>query len=245
MVAVPHGEEHHGEALRAVPGIEGRRVRQGAEGLRHTALPLLVQEPAPEVSGVLHQVKVIERLQGGLVLRQRLDDRHCRIVGADHHMGQFHTGVLPHRHPGRDAAEHGPLRGADEGGGPRLIVVLLQIHHAHQPPAHLAGRQCALHIDEGGGAGPEDPVPQIAAHGIGHIHDIRLHVGSVQRALRQDEVEGGGRGPYEPLHPLPVFRLGGVLITGHHRPFFQVAALREQDIGRVKAQAPKTLVHRG
>ncbi len=75
-------------------------------------------------------------------------------------------------------------------GGARLIVVLLQVHHAHQSSAELSVVQGALYIDHGLGQKGEAILPEVVGHGVVHIHDVCLHVRTVQTALRQDEPQG-------------------------------------------------------
>ena len=160
-------------------------------------------------------------------------------------MGQLDGGVFPHRHAGGNAGHHHPLGSLDCGGGARLVVVGLQVCHAHQTPADLAAVQGALHIDQGVGVLLKAALPKIAAHGVVDLHDVGLHAGALQTALRQDQPQSG-RGPAHPLlHPLPVFGLGGVLVAGHHRPQGQVAVPGQKNVRRLKGQAVKNIVHGG
>ena len=235
VVAVPHGEQEDGQVLHQVIAVaEGGGVGQGGQSGVHLLLLLSGQPPAPEVPPLLHELEVVQGLHLVGVLRQGLDHRPVRVVGQEHHVGQLDGGVLPHRHTGRDAGEDGPLGGPDGGAGAGLVVVLLQVHHADEPPAHRPAVQGALHIEEAVRVLLEAALPEIAAHGGVDLHDVGLHVGALQAALRQDQPQGGG-GPAHPLlHPLPVLRLGGVLVTGHHAPQAQVAVPGEQDVRRAE-----------
>lgn len=130
-----------------------------------------------------------------------------RIVGQQQGVGELQRGVLPQRHPGREPVEVYPLGGAHRRTGVLLIVVGLQIHRTQQATAHRAALQCPLHIDHGGGQPAEALLPQIVGHGIVDLHDVGLHIGTVQTALGEDQPQGGGSAAYKFLHPLPVLRL--------------------------------------
>ena len=158
-------------------------------------------------------------------------------------MGQLDGGVFPHRHPGGDPGHDHPLRGPDAGVGAWLVVVVLEIRHAHQAPADLAAVEDALHVDHGPGQGFEPPLPDVPGHGGVDVHDVHLHLGAVQAALGQDEPQGGGGAAHPLLHPLPILGLGGVLVAGHHRPLVVVAVLGQEDIGGAEGEVVKGSVH--
>ena len=158
-------------------------------------------------------------------------------------MGQLQRGVFTHPDTGRDAGKHRILGGADGGGGPRLIVVSVQVHHADEPPAHRAAAEGALHVEQALGMLRKDPAAQIAGHGIVDLHDVGLHTGAVQAAFGQDEPQGGGIFPHPVLHPLPVLRLGRILVAGHDAPQSEVAVLGQEDICRLERQAVKGMCH--
>ena len=61
-------------------------------------------------------------------------------------------------------------------------------------------------------------LPEVAAHGVVDLHDVGLHIGPLQAALRQDEPQSGGGAAHIFCYPLPVFRLRGILVAGHHAP---------------------------
>ena len=243
VVAVPHGEEEHRLVRGAVLFAEGGGVGQPAQGRGRQGHALPVQPPAGDVAPPLHEVEVVDLLHLRLPGGEGLDHRLLRVVGQEHHVGQLQGGVLAHRHPGRDAGEDGPLGGPHRGGGAGLVVVLLQIHHAHQAPPQPQVVQPPLHIDQGGGQQAEPVLPQVAGHGVVDVHDVGLHAGAVQAALRQDQPQGGGGGAHILLHPLPVLRLGGVLVAGHHRPLAVLAVPGQQDVRRAEGQAVKQIFH--
>ena len=153
-----------------------------------------------------------------------------RIIGQQQRVGELQRGVLPQGHPGREPVEIHPLRGPHRRAGVLLIVVGLQIHRTQQAPPHLTAPQRPLHIDHGGGQPAETLLPQIVGHGIVDLHDVRLHIGPVQTTLREDQPQGGGGAAHKVLHPLPVFRLRGVLIAGHHRPFMLGTVPGQQNV---------------
>ena len=180
VVAVAHGEQQHaGVGGGVIPGAEGLRVGQTAQGVGHLGHLGLGQLPAPDVAAVLHQLKVIEGGHVPGVGGQRLDDRLVRVIGQQHDVGQLDGGVLPHGHPGRDAGEDRPLGGPDGGGGAGFVVILLQVHHANEAPAGLAAAEGTLHIEQAAGIEGEAAIPQIAAHGVVDFGDVGLHVGTL------------------------------------------------------------------
>ena len=243
VVAVPYGEEEHRLVLHAVAGAEGRRIGQLPEGGGHQGHALPVQPPAGDVAAPLHEVEVVHLfhliLAGGEGLKHRL----FRVVGQQHHVGQLQGGVLAHRHPGRNAGHDGALGGPHLGLRAGLVVVLLQIHHAHQAPAQAQVVQPPLHIDQAGGQGAEPLLPQVAGHGVVDLHDVGLHAWAVQAALGQDQAQGGWGGAHQLLHLLPVLRLGGVLVAGHHRPLGVITVLWQEDVRRAEGQAVKRVAH--
>ena len=243
VVAVPHGEEEHRLVRGAVLGAEGGGVGQLLQGGGHQGHALLIQPPAGDVAAPLHEIEVIHLFHPALTPGQGLDHGPARVVGQKHDMGQLQGRVLAHRHPGRDAGHDRALGGPHQSGGAGLVIVLFQIHHTHQAPAQPQVVQPPLHVDQGGGQGLEPLLPQVAGHGVVDLHDVGLHVGAVQAALRQDQPQGGGGGAHMLLHPLPVLRLGGVLVAGHHRPFGIFTRLGQQDVGRQEGQAVKQVRH--
>ena len=154
-------------------------------------------------------------------------------------MGQLNGGVFPHRHPGRDAGEDGTLGGPHQTLSSRLVVVLLQIHHAHQAPAHLSALQNALHIEQGVGVADKAALPEVAAHGVVDLHDVGLHIGTLQAALRQNEPQSRGGAAHILCYPLPVFRLRGILVAGHHAPLGVFTVLGQQNVRGTEGQGFK------
>ena len=195
------------------------------------------------MAAVLHQVEVIQLLHGIGCRRQRLDDGLIGIVYQQHHMGQLDGSVTAHLGTGRDAFQHCPLGGTDQGAGAGGEVVGVQIHHADEAMADASVGLLALHIDQGILQRPEYAVLQILLHGGVDAGDVLVHVGGLEVGLRQDQPQGGRGLAHLLLHRLPVFRLGGELVTGHHSPLGHVLILGQQDICWIKAQLFKGLVH--
>ena len=75
--------------------------------------------------------------------------------------------------------------------------------------------------------------------GIVDLHDVGLHIGALQTALRQDQPQGGGGPAHVFLHPLPVLRLGGVLVAGHHAPLGVFTVLGQKDVRRAEGEGFK------
>ena len=171
VVPVSHSEQEDRLVLGPVAGVEGGGISQSLEGAGHGGELLPPQLPTGQVAAPLHQIEVIDLLHARLLPGQGLDDGALRIVSEEHDVRQLNGGVLPHRHSGRDTGEDGALGGPHLGRGARLIVVLLQVHHAHQSSAELSVVQAALYIDHGLGQKGKPLLPQIAGHGVVDLHD--------------------------------------------------------------------------
>ena len=93
-----------------------------------------------------------------------------------------------------------------------------------------------LDIKEGVLQGFKEAVRQVFAHGGVDGGNALLHVRGVQPRLGENEPQGGGGVPYQGLHRLPVLRLGGELVAGHHGPAGHVRALLgQEDVGGIEA----------
>ena len=243
VVAVAHREQQRCRVLQAVLFLHGLRRAHSRQGVRHGVHLGVRQLPALQVPAALLQVKVIQLLHLPAGGGQGLNNRAVRVVDQQHHVGQLNGGVLPYPYPGWDAGEHRPLRGPDQGAGAGGEVILVQIHHADEAVAHLAVGLRALNIEQGPRQGLKDALRQIAVHSAVDVRDMGVHIRVVQLGLRQDQPEGGRRVPHSLLHRLPILRLGGELVAGHHGPLGHVRILGQQDIRRVKAQLLEFLVH--
>ena len=243
MVAVAHGEQQRRRVLQAVFLLHGLRRTHGRQGVRHRVHLFRRQLPTLQVAAALLEVEVVQLLHAVRPGGQGLDDGPVRVVDQQHHVGQLDGGVLPDPHPGRDTGEHRPLRGPDQGAGAGGEIVLVQVHHADEAMADLAVGLGPLDIEQGLRQGLEHARGQIPVHGAVDGRDVIVHVRVVQPGLRQDQPEGGGCVPHRVLHRLPVLRLGGELVAGHHGPLRHVRVLGQQDVRGIKAQFPEFLVH--
>ena len=160
-------------------------------------------------------------------------------------MGQLQRRVLPHPDTGRNPFQHRPLRCPDQCAGAGGKIVLFQINAANQPVPHPVVGLRALQIDQAVRQRLEYTVCQIALHGCVDARNAAVDLRTVQIGLRQHQPQSGGRISHNFFRIFPVFRLGGKLITGHHRPFFHFAHLRQQNIRRKKGGLFKSLVHAG
>ena len=137
MITVPHSEEHD-RRVGMIPGAETVGVGQTGHGLRRLVELSRSKAPAGHPATLLHEREVIERFHLVLLGGEGLDDSAAGIIAQQHGMGQLDGGVLPHGHPGRDAGEDYSFRGPDRSAGAGLVIILLQIYHAHQASAHPA-----------------------------------------------------------------------------------------------------------
>ena len=235
MVAVAHGEQQRRRVLQAVLALHGLRRAQGGQCVRNSVHLLRCELPALQAAAPLLEVEVVELLHGAGAGGQRLDDGAVRVVDQQHHMGQLDGGVLPDPHPGRDAGEDRPLRGPDQGAGAGGEVILVQVHHADEAVADLAVGLGTLDVEQGVRQRLEHALIQIRLHGAVDGRDMAVHIRVVQLRLRQDQPEGGGGVSHRVLHRLPVLRLGGELVAGHHGPLRHVRVLRAAGCPRDKS----------
>ena len=243
VVAVAHGEQQRRRAAHTVLLLHLRIGAQAHQSLRHAVHLAVRQLPALQMAAALLQVKVVQLLHVAAGGSQGFDDGFIRVVDQQHDVGKLYGSVLPHLHPGRDAGEDRPLRGPDQCAGAGGEVILVQVHHTDEAVADLAVGLGALDVDEGAGQGLEHAVVQILLHGRVDGGDIAVHIGAVELSLRQDQPQGGGSVPDGVLHRLPVFRLRGELVAGHHGPLGHVRVLGQQDVRGVKAKLVEFLVH--
>ena len=243
MVAIAHGEQqgrYAGDTVLLLHSLVGGQALQR----RGHGVDLLVgQLVAGDVSAVLHQVEVVELLHGGGCGGQGLDDGLIGVIDQQHDVGQLNGGVAADAGTGRDTIQHGALGGADQRTGAGGEVVGVQIHHADKAVADAAVGLLALDVDQGIGECLEHAVCHVLAHGGVDIVDVLIHVGGLQVGFRQDETQRGGGIAHLLLYRLPVLRLRGELVAGHHGPLGHVLSLGQQDVGGIKAQLFKFLVH--
>ena len=158
-------------------------------------------------------------------------------------MGQLDGGVAADAGAGRNTIQHRTLGGADQRAGAGGEVVSVQIHHADKAVADASVGLLALDVNQGVGQRFKHAVGHVLAHGGVDIVNVLVHVGGLQIGLGQDETQRGGCVAHLLLHRLPVLRLGGELVAGHHGPLGHVLLLGQQDVGGIKAQLFKFLVH--
>ena len=243
VVAIAHGEQqrrHAGDVVLLLHGLVGG---QALQRVGHGVDLLVGQLEAADVTAVLHQVEVIDLLHTAGSGGQRLDDGLFGVVDEQHDVGQLDGGVAAHLGPGRDAVQHRALGGADQRARAGGKVISVQVHHADKAVADLAVGLLALDIDQAVGQRFKHAVGQVLAHGGVDVSDQLVHIGGFQIGFRQDQAQRGGGVAHLLLHRLPVLRLRGKLVAGHHGPLGHILALGQQDVGGIKAQLLKLLVH--
>ena len=243
MVAVAYGEEQGRRAGEVVFGHLGLGGAQAGEGVGHGVDLLFGQAVALDMAAVLHQIEIIDHVHGVRRSGEGFDDGLLRVVDEEHDVRQLNGGVAADPGPGRDALLDGGLGGTDEGAAAGGEVVGVQVHHPHQAVADAAVGLLALHIDEGGGQRLKDALIQIVRHGGVDVGDELVHIGGLQIGLRQNEAQRGGGVAHLLLHRLPVLRLGGELIAGHHGPLGHILPLGQQNVGGIKTQLVEFRFH--
>ena len=190
VVAVPHGKEHGGPPRGIIPQGKGRRISQRSQILRQAAHLTLGQTVSGDVSPLFHQVKVVEQFHFRRLRGVMLNYFTAWIIQQQHHMGQLQRSMPPHRHPGRDALQHGALRGTDQAVRAGAVIISFQIHLPHNAPAQRAAGEAALHIDEAVRQGTEDAPRQIVLHGGVDRRDMGFGMPVLQLLFRQDQPQG-------------------------------------------------------
>ena len=155
-------------------------------------------------------------------------------------MGQLQAGIPPDPLAGGDTLRHRPLGGPDGGRGTGIVVVGLQVYHAHQALAQGTILKCPLYVDKGIGICPEQAAGQIGLHGPVDLLGVSGLLGSAQLCLRQNQAQGRGGLPDRFGHAGPISGVRGKLVAGNDCPFLHRIHLGDQNICRHKCvhQAP-------
>ena len=217
MVAVAHGVEQ------AVALFMEARQR-----LEHAQGAAVFQRPALYVTAARHQIEVVKLLTG--VVKGGLDDGMPGVVNEHHHVRAFEGRAGAYLGAGRHALGHGALRGADEAFAAGGEIVLLQIDAGQQAIAGAGGR-LPPGEDEAVRHGHAHGIAKVDAHGAVDLADALLAL--LQIDLRQHDAQRRGRVADERLHAVPVVRLGGKLVAGHHGPLLVIQPVRgKEDLPR-------------
>ena len=243
MIAVAYGVKQH-IIFYAVFLLHLLRGPQSAQGPGDPLLVLPIHQPAGKMAAALLQIKIIEGSHPALFLSQRFD--HCLfgVINEQNDMGQLNSRALAHLDPGRDPLQNGSLRRPDTALAAGEEIILLQIHHADEALADLAISLGPLHIEKGMGIGFKYALFQILLHGGIDLGNVFSHLGSVQFCLRQNQTQCRGGVPHRTLNSLPVFRLGGKLVAGHHGPFGHIRLTGQENIGGIQPRRLELFFHR-
>ena len=194
---------------------------------------IALHQPPRDMPAALHELKVVYGREGGLFHLQTVQHTAFGIVHQKHHMACLQARPAPYSDTRGNALHHGLFRSADSGGRVAAVVVFLQVDHAHDAPANRSVLEFTLHIDKGRGKDVKDVLAEIAAHrGVDGL-DTRVLI-AAQLRLRKDDMISGRRLPRLLTHRVPVFRLGGELVAGDHRPVVQQLSVRDQQLRRLK-----------
>ena len=198
-----------GGSQRVIAVADGQRQRRGPLGLRVfgvkgflTAQLLqggvdlgqqrrVLHGPARNVAAAQHQFALVDFAQLRLFLTDGLDEGAVRVVGQHHDVGRFEAGPPPDGHPGRDAALHRVLAGADVRLGALGVAVGFEVDLAHEALPHPAALLGALHVDEAvHGAGQHRL--GVFVHGRMDRFDLPGDILVFQIHFRQDQVQRTG-----------------------------------------------------
>mmetsp|Transcript_8990 Transcript_8990/g.27978 ORF Transcript_8990/g.27978 Transcript_8990/m.27978 type:complete len:634 (-) Transcript_8990:72-1973(-) len=231
VVAIADWEEDHALVLaRAVALPEALGVRQAPQGLDDAVHGVAGSHvPARQAAAALHQLEVVELLEGVPPPRERLDDGLVGVVDQHQDVGQLERRLLADGDSRRQPLGDGLLRGADEALAPFLKAVEVQVQsHEQALPARDEGR-LAVDEDETGVLRHEEAVAVELVHLVLDPLDDELVVLLVAQVdLWKDEVQRRGRLAHEVFDVLPVLRLGRVLVAGDDAPLREVQALAGQ-----------------
>mmetsp|Transcript_30496 Transcript_30496/g.73075 ORF Transcript_30496/g.73075 Transcript_30496/m.73075 type:complete len:238 (-) Transcript_30496:956-1669(-) len=186
-----------------------------------------------QVPAVLHELTVVQHLQGVPHSEQRLDHSAVWVVDEHEDVGELQGGLFANGDTRGQAVLNRLLRGANQALGIPGEIVLLQINRNNQPLPRLHRRRLPVDQHEPRGLGLEDPISIVLIHTVPDPLDD-LPVGLVVRQidLGEDQVEGGWTGTHDVLNGLPVLGLGGVLVAGHHAPLGEVRPLAREHHAR-------------
>ena len=243
VVTVTHGKQERCNTGDTVLALHGCVRGQSLESLGHGVDLSSGELIAADVAALLHQLEVVDLLHALHGGGQRLNNGALGVVDQQHHMGQLDGCVAAHLGAGRNAIQHRTFGSADEGTGTGGEVIGIQIHHTNQAMTDAAIGLLALDVNKALGHGLKDTAVQIFLHRSVDIADDALHIGILQLGLGEDQTQSRGISAHLLLHRLPVFRLGGELVAGHHSPLVHILSLGHQDVGGIKAQLFKLLVH--
>jgi len=191
-----------------------------------------VNEPALEMSAVLHEVEVIEFGELVALCFQRLDNGALYIVNEYHDVRKLQRCVAAYLHARWNAGGNGGFRSAHLGLAALVVVVLLQVDGSDKSGAYLPVGLCAAHEYQRGLILVEQSLVEVLLHGAVDLCNAGVRVRLLEVDLGEYEVQRGGSVPCYLGGLSPVFRLAGVLVACDYRPFchsFRVK-LREEDI---------------
>lgn len=193
------------------------------------------------MAALLHEVEVVER--GKLVAAgvERLDDDALRVIQQEHDVAGLQRCAVPYGKTRGQARRNGFLGRADEGLC-AVVAVLLQIDAADKPKPLAGGRGALQQHEAFRHTGVQDV--QRVAHGCVNRVDALWWRGQV--AFRENQAQGGRLMPDQRVYPLPVLRLGRVLVARDARPRRPIRIwARQQERPRHNADARKQVIAHG
>jgi hypothetical protein len=132
-------------------------------------------------------------------------------------MREFQRGALTDLDARRQAIHDRSLRGTDQARRAFGVVIRLQVEAQDDSHARSSGNR-ALHIDQ-----PivrlEDSLVHIVAHGRLDLMDALFAARFLEIHFGECYVKRGWRLADKPLYFIPVFGLGGELVTRNDGPF--------------------------
>ena len=243
VVAIAHGEQQRCYAADTILLLHGTVGSETFQRIGNGIDLLCGQLVATDVTAVLHQLEVIDLLHACSGGSERLNDSALGVIDQQHHVGQLNGSIAAHLGAGRNTIQHRALSGADQRAGAGSEIIGIQIHHTDEAMTDTAVGLLTLHIEEAVAQRLENALVHILLHGGVDVADNALHIGIFQLCLGENEAQRGGGVAHLLLHRLPIFRLGGKLIASHHGPLMHILSLGHQDVGGIKAQLLKLLVH--
>ena len=183
------------------------------------------------MAAVLHQIRVIDLLQGIGLFEHRLDDGAVRVVDEQHDVRNFDRSVFADSKARRNALDNGFLGRANERTGAGCVFIAFQINGSNQTAARRCAAGITLGQDETGRQLGQRAVGQILLHGFVDVCNTVCYISVLQIDLRKRQAQGGRCITDDVVGLSPILFLRSILVTSDNSPFLQVdAVLWHQDL---------------
>mmetsp|Transcript_46120 Transcript_46120/g.128261 ORF Transcript_46120/g.128261 Transcript_46120/m.128261 type:complete len:292 (+) Transcript_46120:776-1651(+) len=228
MVTVANREENHALVrTSAIALLVPPRVRERPQSL-HDAVDHVVARhvPAPHVAAALHELKVVELLEGVPLRHHRLNDAQAGIVDEHENVWQLQRSLLADGDARGETVCDGLLGGSNQALGPLLVAVQLEVQGDEESLPALHKGRLSIYKDETRVLGHEDAVAVVLVHFVLDTLNHQFVVLAVAEVhLGEDQVQRGRRVTHDVLNIFPILRLRGILVARNNAPLREIQAL--------------------